>query len=410
MDAAAQAPQSPIQSEAFLFDPYPIIADLRQNDPVHWVPGLRFWWITRYDDIRRLLDDPDNATGDRRLWEGFVAPPQGTFMRWAADNNLFSLPRAGHARIRRFVSAAFTPRAVARIEAQVREVVERFAEPLRGRRGVVDLLGDFADPIPNVVISRMTGVPAAGNDEVRFRELAQMTIRGFFSFGDDSLRQQAEAAFLELCDWVRTMVQERRVAPRDDLLSDLLQAQTEGDAPITDDEIVMLVTGLIGAGSETTAMGGMIAIATLLMHPEACERLRANRAMIAKAMNEIIRFGFGGPGALPRYAVRDFELRGRQIRKGQMLMLSFAGANRDPSVYADPDRFDLDRDPSDLLSFGHGTHFCLGVHLARQEMGCMVDAALDFMPAGSYLRPDLMTFVPSGFIRRPTSLPVEFVG
>ena len=120
------------------------------------------------------------------------------------------------------------------------------------------------------------------------------------------------------------------------------------------------------------------------------------------------RFGFGGPGALPRYAVRDFELRGRHIRKGQMLMLSFGGANRDPSVYADPDRLDLERDPKDLLTFGHGTHFCLGAHLARQEMRCMVDAALDFIPPGSRLREELMRFSPLGFLRRPDNLPVEF--
>jgi cytochrome P450 len=408
MNAASDMSESPIQSEAFAFDPYPIIARLREEDPVHWVPGFGFWWVTRHDDIRRLLDDPDNATGDRRAWEFYVAPPEGTFSRWVADHNLFALSRAEHARVRRIVSAAFTPRAVARIEGQVREVIARYAAPLHGRCGVVDLLGEFTNPIPNVVISRITGVPPAGDDEARFRELAQTTIQGFISFGDGELQRKGEAAFLELSDWVRAMVQERRSAPRDDLLSDLLQAQSAGDAPITEDEIVMLVAGLIGAGSETTAMGGLVAIITLLQHPGAWAGLRAARERLPKALNEIVRFGFGGPGALPRFAVRDFELRGRHIRKGQMLMLSFGGANRDPAVYPDPDRLDLDRDPTDLLSFGHGTHFCLGAHLARQEMRCMLDAALDFMPPGSRLREDLMRFTPMGFMRRPVNLPVEF--
>jgi cytochrome P450 len=406
--SSTQTSESPIQSEAFFINADSIIAQLRAEDPVHWVPGYGLWWVTRHDDVRRLLDDPDYATGDRRAWEFYVAPPEGTFSRWVADHNLFSMSRAEHARVRRIVSAAFTPRAVARIEGQVRDVIGRYAAPLHGRRGVVDLFGEFTNPIPNVVISRITGVPPAGDDEARFRELAQTTIQGFLAFGDAELQRKGEAAFLELSAWVRAMVAERRRAPRDDLLSDLLQAQSAGDTPVTDDEIVILVAGLIGAGSETTALGGLVAIITLLQHPDAFARLRYDRALLPKALNEIVRFGFGGPGALPRYAVRDFELRGKQIRKGQMLMLSFGGANRDPAVYDDPDRLDLDRDPQDLLSFGHGTHFCLGAHLARQEMRCMLDAALDFMPPGSRLREDLMQFTPMGFMRRPVNLPVEF--
>jgi cytochrome P450 len=400
--------ESPIQSDTFALDAYPAIARLRQEDPVHWVPGYGFWWISRYDDIRRLFDDPEHVTGDRRAWEYYVPAPEGSYTRWVADHNLFALSRPEHARIRRLVSAAFTPRAVARIEDQVREVIERFAAPLRRGGGVVDLMAEFTNPIPNVVISRITGVPAAGDDEVRFRELAQMTIQSFIAFGDPELQQKGEAAFLELATWVRAMAAERRAAPRDDLLSDLLEARTGSDAPMTDDEIIMLITGLLGAGSETTAMGGLISIITLLEHADVLERLRRDRSLLPKALNEIIRHGFGGPGALPRFAVRDFELRGRRIAKGQMLMLSFGGANRDPAVYVDPDRLDIERDPTDLLVFGHGTHFCLGAHLARQEMRCMLDAALDFLPPGARLRPEQMSFTSMGFMRRPANLPVDF--
>ena len=98
---------------------------------------------------------------------------------------------------------------------------------------------------------------------------------------------------------------------------------------------------------------------TVLDHPDDLERLRAERSLLPKAISEILRFGFGGPGGLPRYAARDFELRGKEIKKGQMLMLSFAGAGRDPAVYRDPDTFDIDRDPKELLSFGSGPHFCM---------------------------------------------------
>jgi cytochrome P450 len=406
--AARPAPTSPILTPEFQEDWLPIIHRLREEDPVHFVPGLGFWFVTRYDDVKRLFTD-ENATPDRRVWEHYVPAPEGTFTRWASDHGLFSLPPEEHARVRRLVSAAFTPRAVARMEEQAREVVDRFAAPLRGRTGVVDLMAEFTDPIPNAVISRITGVPPAGDDEVRFRELAQATIRGFFAFGDEELARRGEQAFAELAGWVRELAAERRAEPRDDLVSDLVRAQAS-DEKLLDDEIVILVTGLIGAGSETTALGGMIALVTLLEHPDELARLRADRSLLPSAVNEILRFGFGGPGGLPRYAVRDFELRGKPIRRGQMLMLSFAGAGRDPAVYADPDRFDLERNPKDLLTFGNGAHFCLGANLARAELRWMLDAALDFLPEHAVFSRDRMEFSPMGVFRRPVTLPVDFGG
>jgi cytochrome P450 len=171
----------------------------------------------------------------------------------------------------------------------------------------------------------------------------------------------------------------------------------------------MTITGLIGAGSETTSLGGMISAMTLLDHPEQMEKLRREPEWIPNAISEILRFGFGGPGGLPRYAVRDFELRGKTIRKGQMMLLCFGGASRDPAVYDDPDRFDVTRDVRDLITFGNGPHYCLGANLARQEMGCMVEAMLDFLPPGSRWLKDQMEFQAAGLFRRPVTLPIEIV-
>ncbi len=401
-----EAPASPFLDPAFQEDPYPVIERLRREDPVHRVTPLGFWFVTRHDDVKRLFNDPEHATPDRRFWEHFVPRPEGTFMRWVEDNGFFSLPPAEHARIRKLFSAALTARAVKRYEAQVREVVERFSAPLRGRGGKVELMESFCNPIPNAVISRITGIPPAGDDERRFRELAQATIRGFFSFGDEQAWKIGEAAFIEIAEWVRGMAKARRASLGEDMISDLIRAQDRGDR-LSDDEIVMTITGLIGAGSETTAIGGMVSALTLLDHPAELERLRADPSLIPNAVSEILRFSFGGPGGLPRYAVRDFALRDKQIRKGQMLMLSFAGAGRDPAVYEDPDRFDVTRDVKDLMTFGHGPHFCLGVNLARQEMGCMIEALLEILPAGSRVLRDEMEFQRMAFFRRPTTLPVE---
>jgi cytochrome P450 len=403
---AASVLESPVLGDAYVLDPYPIIARLRSEDPVHFVPGIGFWLVTRYDDVRRLFTD-ENVTNDPRAYEYYVPPPEGSFMRWASDHGLFSLPPDEHARVRRLVSAAFTPRAIARMTAQVLEVVRQYAAPLHGRRGIVDLMAEFTDPIPNAVISRVTGVAAPGGEEVRFRELAQATIRGFFTFGDPAARERGGEAFAELAEWVRQVANDRRRAPREDMITDLVRARDRGDA-MSDDEIVILVAGLLGAGSETTAVGGLISMLALLEMPDVLARLHRERALVPNAVTEILRCFFGAGFGLPRYAVRDFELHGKQIRKGQLLLLSFAGAHRDPSVFPDPDRFDLERDASELVVFGHGPHYCLGVHLAQAELREMVEAALDFLPPGARHRADLVEWQRVMFFRRPQNLPVEF--
>jgi len=393
---------SPFADPTFFDDPYPFVHRLRREDPVHLTP-IGFWFVTRHDDVKRLFNDPENVTPDRRAWEFWKPRQPGTFLSWVEAHGFFSAPPDEHARLRKLYSAALTPRAVKRYETQVREVVERFAAPLLATRGRVDLMASFCNPIPNAVISRITGIPP-GNDEVRFRQMAQDTIRGLFGFSDDE-RRLGEAAFLEIAEWVRAMARERRASLGEDMISDLARAQDRGDH-LSDDEIAMTITALIGAGSETTAVGGMVTAIALLEHPDQTERLRADRSLVPNAVSEILRHGFGHAGGLPRYAVRDFRLRDKQIRKGQMLMLSFSGAGRDPAIYEDPDRFDVTREVKDLLTFGNGPHYCLGANLARQEMGCMLEALLEILPPGSRFLRDEVEFTRFAFFRRPVTLPV----
>ncbi len=387
-------------------DPAPLIHRMRRDDPVHFVPGIGFWFVTRHDDVKRLFNDPDHATGDRKAWERYEPRPEGSMLRWFNDGISARRSPAEHARFRQRFNRALTPRAVRRMDAQIREVVERFAAPLRGRSGdVIDLAEEFTNPIPNTVISRMTGVPP-GDDEARFRELAQGFIRGFFPFAQPEALAYSEVCLKELADQVRRIAAARRDALGEDLVSDLLRTQAQ-DESLGDDEIVMLISLLIGAGSETTNLGGRIVIETILEHPDALERVRRERSLVPQAVNEIMRFGFSGAAGIPRFALRDFELRGRSIRKGQMLMLSFGGANRDPAVFDEPDRLDIDRDTREMLVFGNGPHYCLGANLARQEMGAMLDAALDIVTPGSRVREDLLTFQTLGMSQRPKNLPVE---
>jgi unspecific monooxygenase len=382
-----------------------VLARLRRDDPVHFIPEFGAWMVVRYDDVRQLFTDP-NVTNDRRAYAGYKSPPEGSYMRWISENGLFSAPPDQHARMRKLASAAFTPGSVRRQEGQVRDVVEQFAAPIRGRTGIVDLIGEFTGPVPSTVICRITGVPPKGDDELRFRGLARDVISGISPLLDEAGQKRAENAILEMCEYVRELTVERRNAPQEDLISDMVLAQDEDDR-MSNEEIVLMIAGLVSAGVETTAIGATMGLRSLFRNPDQLELLRKDRSLLPNAVNEILRYDFG-PGGLPRYALRDFELRGKQVKKGQLLMLSFMGAHRDPAVFPDPDRFDVTRDTRDLTIFGHGPHYCLGANLARTELRCMFDAALDFLPPGASLREDLIEETRFGSFSRMETLPVEF--
>ena len=363
--------------------------------------------ITRYDDVRQLFIDP-RVDNDRRHFEGHVPAPEGSYLRWMSEHNFFSAPDDEHQRMRDLVSKTMTPRGVKRMEGQIRDVVEQFAARLRGRSGVVDLVDAFCSPIPNTVISRITGIPAKENDERRFRTLAREVISGISPLLDDEGRKIAERAIVELAEWVGELARERQARPREDLISDLL-AKVDDDDPATVDEIILVIAGLVAAGSETTAMGSAMGLRTLLQHPGQLAELRADRSLMPNAVRELLRYDFGN-GGLPRYAVEDFELRGRKIRKGQPLFLSFKGAHRDPAAFPDPDRFDIRRDTKNLTIFGRGNHYCIGANLAQLEMGIMLEAALDAMPEDAVLLEDQIEWMRVAMFARMESLPVDFGG
>jgi cytochrome P450 len=387
-------------------NPFPLLDRLRREDPIHYVEKMDLWLVTRYEDVHDLYIDP-RVTGDRRQWERYVRPKEGGFFQWIDDYGLMALNRKDHARQRKLLGSGFTPRGVERMNRQIRAVVQRYAEPLHGRTGVVDVMREFTTPIPNVVISTITGVSASGVDDATFSRLAQETIQGFFGFVPEEVQVRAEESYIKLSSWVRDTVEMRRKEPRDDLISDLVQAR-DGAYRFTDEDIVAQVSALLAAGSETTATGGIISITILLDHPEALERLRADRSLIPQTVNEILRFGFGGIGGTQRFALEDFELKGKKIRKGQLLMLSLGGASHDPEKYPAPETFDIDRDPQDLLTFGLGPHFCLGANLAKGELACMIDAALDFLPPGAKVLKDQIETQSLGVFDRNMTCPIDF--
>ena len=238
----------------FVHDPFPKLAELRDSEPLYWDPTLETWFVTRHADVRQFLADP-RLTNDRRIAPDYVEPEPGTWLAHFEQQSILNATPEEHRRWRSRVSAGFTPRSVRRMEGQVRDVVEAFAAPLRGRRGPVDLLSLFTSPIPNTVIGRITGIPPYPGDEERFRTLAQDMMRRYVFFADEANVRRGEAAIDELAEWVFKLADERRAAPREDLLSDLIEGN-QGEDAMSNFEIVVLVAGLVAAGSETTTLGG----------------------------------------------------------------------------------------------------------------------------------------------------------
>jgi cytochrome P450 len=395
----------PLLTEDYFENPAKVIAELRVSDPVHYIAPLDSWMICRYDDVRQLFIDP-RVSNDQRYFKGYQPAPEGSYLRWMSEHNFFSAPEDEHQRMRNLVSKTMTPRGVRRMERQIQDVVEQFSAKLRGRSGVVDMVGEFCAPIPNTVISRITGIPAKENDEVRFRELAREVISGISPMLDEQGRKIAENAIVELSAWVRELAEERSAHPSEDLISDLL-AKHEDEGSATVEEIILVISGLVAAGTETTAMGTTMALRTLYRNPDQFASLREDRSLMPNAVRELLRYDFGSAG-LPRYAVEDFELRGQKIEKGQPLILSFLGAHRDPSIFEDPDRFDIRRDTRDLTIFGRGAHYCIGANLAQLEMGIMLDAALDVLPEDSKLLEDQIEWMRLGMFARADSMPIDF--
>lgn len=400
----SQIPSTIVQPE-HIEDPVPVLALLQEHEPLFWDEVMECWLMTRYEDVKAFFSDP-RFSRDRRLGHRYVSPPEGSWA-WRFANQSFgaSTPEE-HRAWRARVSAGFTPRAVRRMERQVSDVVHQFGDPLVGRSGVVDLVDTFTNPIPNTVISRITGIPPYPNEEDRFRRLAQDVIRPFFPMADEENVRRGEAAIGELSEWVGKLADERRQQPADDMLSDLIAGSLEEDG-MSNDEIVMMVAALVAAGSETTTLGGTHTLKRLLEHPDQLNQLRAEPSLAENAVREALRLGFGGAGGgSPRFALEDMEVHGKTIAKGDMLMLSGTAANRDPSVWNRPSEFDITRDTRESLVFGNGPHYCLGANLALQEMRCMVESALEFLPEhATLLEPEWETI---GLMHRPVGLPVDF--
>jgi cytochrome P450 len=390
----------------FNANPYPFFAYLRAENPVYRTTlpdGQPVWLVARYEDAVAVLKD-ERFVKDRNnigpAAQRAKAPWMPGFLKPLA-RNMLDLDGADHARLRALVHKAFTPRLV----AQMGERVQRLCDDLLGAalaRGRMDLIRDYALPLPVTIIAQMLGVPPKDRDKFHHWSARAVSVTTAFDF------MKAIPHLWLFMRYVRGLIQLRRADPQDDLLTALVQAEAEG-SQLSEDELLGMVVLLLIAGHETTVNligNGML---TLLEHPDQLARLRSDPALLKAAIEELARFASPVMLATERFAREAVTVAGKTIPAGEQVLVALASANRDERHFSQPDVLDLAREPNRHLAFGQGVHYCLGAPLARLEAQIAVQTLLGRCP-------DLRLAVPSTalrwrkgvFVRGVAALPVAF--
>lgn len=328
--------------------------------PAAFVPGFGTVSFLRYDDCLAGLTDPNLIAMGARYFE-MQGWTEGAFVDWIRLNVVMMNP-PGHTRLRHLVNRAFTPRAVGAMRDVSRRVAGELCDEVDAAGGTVEFVHDWARVLPLRVICEMIGIPSVDVDQMA-EWAAGLTMASGVATPD--AREAGDRAMESFRDYVTAMIAERRASPRDDLLTALIQAEEQGDR-LSGPELVAMVVQLIFAGHETTQNLLGNGLYRLLENPDQLRALRADRTLLAPAIEEMLRYD---PPILftSRIAVEATEIAGVPVAADQLIMLNLTAANHDPRRFADPSRFDVRRADNRHLSFGHGVHFCLGANLARLE-------------------------------------------
>jgi cytochrome P450 len=352
-------------------DPYPTYARLRESAPLYHNAERGFWALSRHADVAAVFRDSTRFSSAN----GVTLDPSASGPNAHETMSFLAMDPPRHGRMRALVSKGFTPRRVLELEPRIREITRRHLTTALDR-DEFDFVGDFAAKVPMDVISQLMGVPQPDRDEIR--RLADLVMHR-----DEGMHDVPRAgmdAALTLVEYYRDMVEQRRRGPTDDLTSALLDAEIDGDH-LSPMEIIGFMFLMVVAGNETTTKLLGNAWYWAWLHPDERAKPFTAPTHITPWVEETLRYDTSTQ-MLARTTTVDVELHGEPVPAGARVLLLIGSANRDPAVFDDPDRYDLDRDTSNLLSFGVGRHFCLGASLARLEatvvLAELVDRVADY--------------------------------
>jgi cytochrome P450 PksS len=383
-EGAGERPPSNVNllSPESLLNPFPIYQQLRQHDPVHWLEAAQAWIITRHHDVMNSLRDPRLSANRTRFYEYQLKDAGPEIVKDLVQilgRQMGMKDGAEHLRLRRLVNPGFSPHTIDSLVPAIRRTMTMLLDQVQSR-GRMDLVKEISYQLPPLIIAEMLGVPA--EDRQRFQVWVQ-PIADFSSpvAGADpvELARRANTAMQEICAYVGNIVEERRRSPGHDILSMMIHSQTEG--AMSADELVANAMLILSAGHVTTTDQISNAVHDLLTHPEQLRMLQEDKRLLKSAVEEIVRFTPAVP-FVARIALEDFKLHGRDIRKGAVVFVGIASANRDGDVFPEPERFDITRDYhlQKHLSFAFGPHHCMGAGLARRELEVAVELLIERLP------------------------------
>jgi cytochrome P450 len=373
------ADPAPVDDQTRLFrpdmvpDPYPVYHRLRATDPVYWDSASSSWVLTRYADVVAALHDARLASGRAGGMQAQAGRPGLEPLFEFVGRMMPVTDPPQHTRLRRLVNKGFTPPAVNALEPTVQDVVEELLDGVAGLKRM-DVIRDFAFPLPATVICKLLGVPV--EDAARLKRLSDdlfLFIKGALAATSDEEYRRSLGAAKDLTEYFRPLVAQRRLHPQGDLLSALVRAEEDGTG-LSEEEMLANASLMLQAGHESTTNLIGNGILALLRFPEQWRKLRDEPSLIPHAVEEFLRYE-APIHYVQRQATEDLTIGGNRVRRGQMVSLMLGAANRDPEQFADPDRLDVTRAPNKHLAFGQERHFCLGAPLVRLE-GRIAFAAL----------------------------------
>ncbi len=400
----AQAPLFNPMSFDFIKDPYPYYRRLREEEPMHESP-LGFWVATRHDDIALVLRD-------RRFGKDYVARmtqrrgPEifDELCFQTLSRQMLVLDPPDHTRLRALVVKAFTARRVEAMTDRIQQLVDRLIDAVVDR-GEMDVIRDFAHPLPTNVICDMLGIPEA--DRAQFVETSRVSGR-VIDPTPMSAKELAEAneGNRFLIDYFERLFELRRREPGDDLTTQLVQVEDEG-TKLSDEELVANVILLFAAGHETTV--NLIGNGLLALHrnPDQLRKLIADPGLMPNAVEELLRYD-SSVQMTSRTALEDVELRGVSVAAGEAVITVLGSANRDPAAFDDPETLDIARPGVKPLSFGGGIHFCLGAQLARIEAGIALNTLFRRLPELQLTELDEPDWRPTFTLRGLKTMPASW--
>ena len=351
-------------------DPYPVYAALREKNPVHRSRLMNSWLFARHADIDTILRDHRRFGNDPR--KGKLSRRQRGNLPRDEEFTMLFLDPPDHKRLRALVNKAFTPKAVNALEPHIRSLLATLLDEIDDPASF-DLMQAVAQPLPVIVIAEMLGVPP--KDRAQFKVWSDQRARTLEPIIDAQERAASEAAAKALDAYFRPIIQERRAAPQEDIVSALAQAEEEGDR-LTEREMLNMLRLLLIAGNETTTNLIGNGVLALLRHPDQLQRLREDPSLIPSAVDELLRFDSPVQTDFRR-ALEDCEVNGFPLKKRDNIVVLLGAANRDPDVFEDPDRLDVGRGDRSHLSFGRGIHHCIGAPLARLEGRIVLEMLLE---------------------------------